>query len=39
MAHFAKIGLNNKVMAVNVVADADCQGADGTELELSLIHI
>ena len=33
MAHFAKIGLNNKVMAVNVVADTDCQGADGTELE------
>ena len=33
MAHFAKIGLNNKVMAVNVVADADCKGADGTELE------
>ena len=33
MAHFAKIGLNNKVMTVNVIADADCQGADGTELE------
>ena len=33
MAHFAKIGLNNKVMTVIVVADADCQGADGTELE------
>ena len=33
MAHFAKIGLNNKVITVNVVADADCQGADGTELE------
>jgi len=33
MAHFAKIGLNNKVIGVLKVADEDCQGADGTELE------
>jgi hypothetical protein len=33
MAHFAKIGINGKVLSVEVVADADCQGADGTELE------
>ena len=33
MAHFAKIGVNGKVLSVEVVADADCQGADGTELE------
>jgi hypothetical protein len=33
MAHFAKIGLNNKVIAVNVVADADCLDADNNEVE------
>tara|TARA_Y100001972_G_scaffold19616_1_gene22538 strand:- start:4692 stop:5201 length:510 start_codon:yes stop_codon:yes gene_type:complete len=33
MAHFAKIGLNNKVMTVTVVADTDCQAADGSEIE------
>jgi len=33
MAHFAKLGINGKVLSVEVVADADCQGADGTELE------
>ena len=33
MAHFAKLGVNGKVLSVEVVADADCQGADGTELE------
>jgi hypothetical protein len=33
MAHYAKIGLNNKVMSVVVVADADCQNADGIEEE------
>ena len=33
MAHFAKLGINSKVLSVEVVADADTQGADGTELE------
>ena len=33
MAHFAKLGINGKVLSIEVVADADCQGADGTELE------
>ena len=33
MAHFAKLGINSKVLSVEVVADADCQGADGTEME------
>ena len=33
MAHFAKLGINGKVLSVEVVADADTQGADGTELE------
>lgn len=33
MAHFAKLGVNGKVLSVEVVADADCQGADGTEME------
>ena len=33
MAHFAKLGINGKVLSVEVVADADCQGADSTELE------
>ena len=27
MAHFAKLGVNGKVLSVEVVADADCQGA------------
>ena len=25
MAHFAKLGVNGKVLSVEVVADADCQ--------------
>ena len=33
MAHYAKLGANNKVIAVHVVADADCQNADGVEDE------
>jgi len=33
MAHYAKIGLNSKVMSVLVVADTDCQNADGIEEE------
>ena len=33
MAHYAKIGLNSKVMSVLVVSDADCQNADGIEEE------
>lgn len=33
MAHFAKIGLNSKVMSVIVVANTDCQNADGIEEE------
>lgn len=33
MAHYAKIGLNSKVMSVLVVADADCQNANGIEEE------
>jgi hypothetical protein len=33
MAHFAKIGLNNKVMSVIVVANTNCQNADGIEEE------
>ena len=32
MAHFAKLGVNGKVLSVEVVADADCH-ADGTEME------
>ena len=31
MAHYAKLGANNKVIAVHVVADADCQNASGVE--------
>ena len=27
MAHYAKLGANNKVIAVHVVADADCLNA------------
>ena len=33
MAHYAKLGINNKVIAVHVVADKDCQNADGIEDE------
>lgn len=33
MAHFAKIGLNNKVIQTVVVNDADCKNADGIEVE------
>jgi len=33
MAHFAKIGLNNKVIQVLYVSDQDCIGADGVENE------
>lgn len=33
MAHYAKLGANNKVIAVHVVADSDCQNADGIEDE------
>src|SRR6056300_2083419 len=33
MAHFAKLGINSKVIGVEVVADADCHNADGVEDE------
>ena len=33
MAHYAKLGINSKVISVEVVADADCQNADGVEDE------
>ena len=33
MAHYAKLGANNKVIGVEVVADKDCQNADGIEDE------
>ena len=33
MAHFAKLGINSKVMSVEVVADKDCKNADGVEDE------
>ena len=33
MAHFAKLGANNKVIAVHVVNDSDCLNADGVEDE------
>ncbi len=33
MAHYAKLGANNKVIGVEVVADSDCQNADGIEDE------
>ena len=33
MAHFAKLGINSKVISVVVVADADCKNADGNEDE------
>ena len=31
MAHFAKLGINSKVISVEVVADDDCKNADGIE--------
>ena len=33
MAHFAKIGLNSKVIGVHVVNNDDCKNADGVEDE------
>ena len=33
MAHYAKLGANNKVIAVHVVADAECLNASGVEDE------
>jgi len=33
MAHYAKLGINSKVIAVHVIADSDCQNADGIEDE------
>ena len=33
MAHFAKLGINSKVIAVHVVDNKDCQNADGIEDE------
>ena len=33
MAHYAKLGINSKVIAVHVVADVDCHNADGVEDE------
>jgi|TARA_R110001592_G_scaffold157092_1_gene387868 hypothetical protein len=33
MAHYAKLGINSKVISVEVVANADCQNADGIEDE------
>ena len=33
MAHYAKLGANNKVIAVHVVADSDCLNASGVEDE------
>ena len=33
MAHYAKLGANNKVIGVHVVANADCQNASGVEDE------
>ena len=33
MAHYAKLGANNKVIAVHVVANSDCQNASGVEDE------
>ena len=38
MAHYAKLGANNKVIAVHVVADKDCQNADGVEDEDCLLY-
>ena len=33
MAHYAKLGINCKVINVEVVANSDCQNADGVEDE------
>jgi hypothetical protein len=33
MAHYAKLGANNKVIGVEVVADVDCHNGDGIEDE------
>ena len=33
MAHYAKLGINSKVISVEVVADADCKNADNIEDE------
>ena len=33
MAHYAKLGANNKVIGVHVVNDSDCLNADGIEDE------
>ena len=33
MAHYAKLGINSKVIAVHVVDNKDCQNADGVEDE------
>ena len=33
MAHYAKLGINSKVISVEVVADKDCKNADGIEDE------
>jgi hypothetical protein len=33
MAHYAKLGANNKVISVHVVSDSDCTNADGVEDE------
>ena len=33
MAHYAKLGINSKVINVEVVADKDCRNADGIEDE------
>ena len=33
MAHYAKLGINSKVINVEVVANSDCQNADGIEDE------
>ena len=33
MAHYAKLGANNKVIGVHVVNDVDCQNASGVEDE------
>jgi len=33
MAHFAKLGINGKVIGVHVVSDDDCKNSDGVEDE------
>jgi hypothetical protein len=33
MAHYAKLGINSKVISVEVVADSDCLNASGVEDE------